>query len=209
MLGVTSYQEALRALGAELESTPDGPLRIVELPGHACLVIEHPGATEEISAARLEQIALRSHARRGAHTVSGYLSDVLRSVGLALDELSALQVDVHLRRDSLRVTYCGRDHQTRELTYHGDELEALRQAAAARRHGAPLKRVLILHADADAAVTVRGLRELLVAEFAVQALPTVYARSVGEAGETPEVVLAHAGGDPPAVLQALHALRRA
>src|SRR5207237_5475296 len=72
-----------------------------------------------------------------------------------------------------------------------------------------LKRVLILHADADAAVAVRGLRELLVAEFAVQALPTVYARSVGEAGETPEVVLAHAGGDPPAVLQALHALRRA
>ena len=71
-----------------------------------------------------------------------------------------------------------------ELTYAGDELEALTRAAAARRKGQPLRRVLILRSSAAAAAPVV---EVLVAEFAVQVLPRLYARWVAATAEPPEV----------------------
>ena len=64
--------------------------------------------------------------------------------------------------------------------------------------------MLILHADPASAAP---LRELLVAEFAVQSLPTVYARAVAEAGEPPHVVLTEAGTAPRDAIEAVEALR--
>jgi PleD family two-component response regulator len=83
----------------------------------------------------------------------------------------------------------------------GDELDALRQSAAARRNGQPLRRVLILQGGQDSANALIGL---LVAEFAVQALPTPYARAIAASGEPPDVVLAQVS---PGTVEALRVLR--
>jgi PleD family two-component response regulator len=130
----------------------------------------------------------------------------LRSAGLALDELEATCIDVELRAGVLRVGFAdrGNGNGRRELHYASDDLDELRRAAAARRKGEPLHRVLILHTDAAAAAPIR---ELLVAEFAVQSLPTVYARAVAEAADPPDAVLAEAGGAPAAAIEAVEALR--
>ena len=81
---------------------------------------------------------------------------------------------------------------------------ALRQAAAARRNGQPLSRVLILHERPDLADPIV---ELLVAEFAVQALPTLYASAVAAAAEPPDLVLVQTGVDSSAALGAVQTLR--
>jgi CheY-like chemotaxis protein len=208
MLGVTTYQEALRALGALMDATatsesvevPD--LRIVELPERACLEIRLQATTRCLGAGALRDVVLASRARRGAAAAAGPVSDILRSVGLALDELAATSVDVELRAGALHVQFMAEDQ--RHLHYDRDEVEALRRAAVARRKGDPLRRVLILHSDAASAAP---LRELLVAEFAVQSLPTVYARAVAEAGDPPDAVLAEVGAVPGDAIEALAALK--
>jgi DNA-binding response OmpR family regulator len=88
------------------------------------------------------------------------------------------------------------------LNYFGEELEALRRAAAARRKGQPLRRVLILQSGANSAA---GVVELLVAEFAVQALPALYARAVASVNEAPDLVLVQSKGD--SVLAAIQEIR--
>src|SRR5262249_8138933 len=130
-----------------------------------------------------------SLAKRGEHHGAGETADVLRAVGLALDELHAMGVCLALAPDRLSVHFADRHGRAHELTYAGDELEALRRAAIGRRNGQPLRRVLILQADPE---RVAPLVELLVAEFAIQALPTAYARAIAATSEPPDLVLAQA-----------------
>jgi CheY-like chemotaxis protein len=200
VLGVTSYQEALRALG----SRDAADFRLVEEPAHARVQLTVNGTAKSISATELQEIVTTSRARRGAPTSAWPAADVLRSVGLALDELDALQLQLVLCADSLDVAFQTADGRGHELSYAGEELDALRQAAAARRKGYPLRRVLVLHGGAD---TATSLRELLVAEFAVQSLPTIYAHAVAEAGLLPDAVLADTGADAMPTLEAVRVLR--
>jgi CheY-like chemotaxis protein len=203
MLGLTSYQEALRALGFVLE--PAEEVRIVEHPDRACVSVSTRDGEHEVAAGDLENIVLSSHARRGGtHRAAGRLSDVLRSVGLALDELHANAVSLELGAASLNVRFRNRHGSAHELNYADEELEALQRAASARRNGQPLRRVLILQASPDSAAPVL---ELLVAEFAVQALPTLYARAVAGAAQPPDLVLAQANGEPGPTVQAIQTLR--
>ena len=101
----------------------------------------------------------------------------------------------------LNVRFADEHSAFHELTYVGDELEALRRAAAARRNGQPVRRILILEAASDAAA---HLLDLLVAEFAVQSLPTRYARAVALSSEPPDLVLAQMSS---ATVNALRTLR--
>src|SRR6185436_14011705 len=158
-------------------------------------------------AAELEEIILASHARRGGiYRASGALSDVLRSVGLALDQLHALDVRIDLSADALNVRFSDQHGEPHVLRYADEELEAVRRAAVARRNGQPLRRVLILHIKPASAAS---LGEVLVAEFAVQALPTLYARAVAEAAEAPDLVLAQGdNGTLSAMLRTLRAGKR-
>jgi len=207
VLGITSYQEALRALGALIDATCDATLpdlRVIERPDRAGVELTVEAGCRWLGAGALREVVLASRARRGASVPAGPVSDILRSVGLALDELAATSVDVSLRQGDLHVQYAARDREQRELFYAADELDALRSAAMERRKGDRLRRVLILHTDAASAAP---LRELLVAEFAVQSLPTVYARAVAEAGEPPDAVLAEAGGTANQAIEAIAALR--
>jgi CheY-like chemotaxis protein len=209
MLGVTSYQEALRALGGMMDVAGGGPeVDLLEQPEQAVLRLRQGRDEQEVSAGELQQIVLASRARRGQGppTVppAAGLADLLRAVGFALDDLHALGVELHLRHDSLDVRFRDRNLRPRELSYAADEMAALRQAAAQRRKGDPLSRVLILHDDPE---TVGPLRELLVAEFAVQVLPWLYAPAVAQSGEPPDAILARAVVDPRAILDVVRTLR--
>jgi CheY-like chemotaxis protein len=203
MLGLTSYQEALRAVGRLAGTAP--VVGIVEHPEDGWLELALGGSTRRIEAAELEGIVVNSLAQRGEHLGAGDTADVLRAVGLALDELHALGVCLTLAPDRLSVEFADRYGRSHELTYAGEELNALRRAAAARRHGQPLRRVLILQADAD---RVAPLVELLVAEFAVQALPTPYARAIAATAEPPDLVLAQATSDTLEAVRRLRSGRR-
>src|SRR5215207_4219176 len=141
MLGVAKYQEALRALG----SLAVRDLRLVEQPAHAALELSADGRSSRITAAQLLGLIDGRRARRGNPTTAGNVSDVLRSIGLALDELSAREIELVLCADSLDVTFRSSSGARHDLSYAGEELEALRRAAAARRTGQPMRRVLILH----------------------------------------------------------------
>lgn len=187
MLGLTSYQEALRAIGRLAGRASD--VQIVENVEAGWLEFSTPAGTRRIGAAQLEEIVVTSVAQRGGRRGAGEAADVLRAVGLALDELHALGITLTLAPQRLNVRFSDRYGRSRELTYIGEELAALRRAAAARRNGQPLRRVLILQANAD---RVAPLVELLVAEFAVQALPTAYARAIAATAEPPDLVLAQA-----------------
>lgn len=200
MLGVTTYQEALRALG----SRAGADFRLIERPEQACIELTSDGVSSEVSPSELQELIEASRAKRGTASAGGDTADVLRSIGLALDELSALTIQLVLCADSLDVAFKTPSGATHELSYAGEELDALRQAAAARRKGHPLRRILILHGDAKDAAP---LRELLLAEFAVQALPTTYARAVAEAGPPPDVVVAEASQEARPTLDAVRALR--
>jgi CheY-like chemotaxis protein len=203
MLGLTSYQESLRALGFLLE--PDLHVRIVEQTDRGCIAVTTSRGLREYGPDDLENILLSSHARRGSvHRAAGSLSDVLRSVGLALDELHAVDVCLDLAPDSLSVRFKDQHGRPHDLSYAGDELNALRRSAFARRNGQPLRRVLILQGDADSAAPVL---ELLVAEFAVQALPILYARAVARAAQPPDLVLALVDGEPGPTVDAIQTLR--
>jgi CheY-like chemotaxis protein len=202
MLGLTSYQEALRALGSLFG--PADRLRIAESAGEARIQVTSVEGSRLFDASQLEEIVLNSHARRGGSSAAGSLSDVLRSVGRALDELHASDICLQVDRDSLTVRFADDAERSHDLTYAGDELEALRRAAAARRNGQPLSRVLILQSSAESAAPVV---ELLVAEFAVQALPTLYARAVASSAEPPDLVLAQTGLDLGPTIAAIERLR--
>jgi CheY-like chemotaxis protein len=211
VLGVTSYQEALRALGGMLEAAGGGSeLALVELPELAVLRVRRGGEEQEIGAGELQQIVLASRARRGQavdqQQQTSPLADLLRAVGFALDDLHALGVELELRDDALSVRFRDRNLRPRELTYAADEVAALRQSAALRRKGDPLSRVLILHDDPEG---VGPLRELLVAEFAVQVLPWLYAPAVAQSGDPPDAVVARAEADPKAMLEVVRTLRGA
>jgi CheY-like chemotaxis protein len=195
MLGLTSYQDSLRVLGRVIE--PATYVRIVERAETACVEVVTSQGAHEFRPADIENSLVSSHAHRGEQRPAGALSDLLRSVGLALDDLHARDVCLELNADRLSVRFS--EHH--ELSYAGDELEALRRSAAARRNGQPLKRVLILQSGADSA---QHLRELLVAEFAVQSLPTPLARAVAGAAEPPDLVLAQTSN---ATIEALETLR--
>jgi CheY-like chemotaxis protein len=192
MLGLTTYQEALRALGPLVD--PASHVRIVEQAQDAWIEITTPHGTRQIGIAQLEEIVLNSHARRGVADSgpAASLSDVLRSVGLALDELRARNVCVDFGPDMLNARFFDDHGAPHDLNYRGEELDALRRTAAARRNGQPLRRVLILQSGANSAASVV---ELLVAEFAVQALPALYARAVASVSEAPDLVLVQSNGD--------------
>ncbi len=182
MLGLTSYQDALRALGRLFEA--DAALQLVERASFARVDVLTSRGSQQFGRTDLEDAVIASHAHRGEQRPAGPVSDLLRSVGLALDDLHARDICLELSPDRLIVRFS----EDRELRYVGEELDALRRSSAARRNGQPLKRVLILQAGADSAL---HLRELLVAEFAVQALPTPLARAaVAAAAEPPDLVLA-------------------
>jgi CheY-like chemotaxis protein len=200
MLGLTSYQEALRAIGRLVGQLTD--LKLAEDSEAGRLELTTSGTTRVITPADLEQIVLSSLAHRGEHRPAGETSDLLRAVGLALDELHASQVAVVLRPDHLTVRFVDQQKRPRELSYAGEELLALCRSAAARRNGQPLRRILILQAGPE---TATPLIEPLVAEFAIQALPTAYARAVAAVEEPPDLVLAQL---VPSTLQAVQWLRR-
>jgi CheY-like chemotaxis protein len=181
VLGLTSYQDALRALGRLFEA--DAALQIVERASFGRVDVLTSQGAQQFGRTDLEEAVVASHAHRGEQRPAGPVSDLLRSVGLALDELRARDIRLELSADRLSVRFS----EGRELRYVGEELEALRRSSAARRNGQPLKRVLILQAGADSGL---HLRELLVAEFAVQALPTPLARAAVAAAEPPDLVLA-------------------
>jgi PleD family two-component response regulator len=188
MLGLTSYQEALRGVGRIVGHVAE--LRIVEHASEGWLEVATPARTLEIDAAQLEDIVMASVAQRGEHRAAGETSDLLRAIGLALDEVHALGVQIVLSRDGLTVHYADRDARQRELMYGADELDNLRRSAAARRNGQPLRRVLILQAPLD---TVAGIAEVLVAEFAIQVLPMTYARAIAATAEPPDLIIAQTG----------------
>jgi CheY-like chemotaxis protein len=208
VLGITTYQEALRALGSMLEGGTRVDLK--EAPEQACVHLTTESVQREIGAAELQEIVLASRARRGTPQApqqpTSPTADLLRAVGFALDELYALGVDLELRPDALAVRFRDRNLRPRELTYIAEEMEDLRQAAAQRRKGDPLRRVLILHDDAE---TIGPLRELLVAEFAVQVLPWLYAPAVVQSGDPPDAILTRAAVDPTAMLEVIRTLRAA
>jgi CheY-like chemotaxis protein len=199
VLGLTSYQEALRAVGRLAGNAPE--VRIVESSEGGWLELATRGSTRRIGASELEDIVVASLTQRGEHRGAGETADLLRAVGLALDELHAMGVCLMLGPERLEVRFSDSHARSRELTYAGEELEALRRAAAARRNGQPLRRVLILQSDPD---RVAPLVELLVAEFAIQALPTPYARAIAATAEPPDLVLAQATAG---TLEALRTLR--
>jgi CheY-like chemotaxis protein len=203
MLGLTSYQESLRALGRLAGSAIE--LRVNEYPERGCVELTARGSTRQIDAAELEEVVVTSLAHRGEHRAAGETADLLRSVGLALDELHALGICLVLEHERLSVRFADRYGRSHELTYANDELEALRRAAANRRNGQPLRRVLLLQSDPD---EVAPLVELLVAEFAIQALPTPYARAIAATAEPPDLVLAQATSETLAALSTLRAGRR-
>jgi hypothetical protein len=194
MLGVTSYQEALRTLGAMLEGSAE--VAVQEIPESAVVCVRRGHERQELGADELRRIVLASRARRGQIAAQperqqppGPLADLLRAVGFALDDLHAVRIELEVGADALVVRFRDRNLRPRELAYAADEIVALREAAALRRNGDPLSRVLILHDDPEA---VAPLRELLVAEFAVQVLPGLYAPAVAQSGEPPDAVLARA-----------------
>ncbi len=198
MLGLTSYQEALRALGRLADQATE--LRIVEHAESASLELASPRGSRRIGAVELEEIVVLSLAQRGDHRAAGEIADVLRSVGQALDQLHAREVCLVLSPERLSVRFSDQHDRSHELTYAGEELEALRRAAAARRNGQPLRRILILQAGPDSAA---DLVELLLAEFAVQALPVRYARAVALSAEPPDIILVQVADETLAALTAL------
>ncbi len=203
MLGLTSYQEALRGLGRILHEP--GDLRIDEHAADGWVEVTTPARTLHVDAAQLEDIVVGSLAQRGEHRAAGDTSDVLRAVGLALDEVHALGVRIALSSRGLNVDYTDRSGRPHELTYAADELDALRRSAAARRNGQPLRRILILQDGPD---TASQLSELLVAEFAVQSLPMAYARAIAATSEPPDLIVAQACGGTREALKTLRAGKR-
>jgi len=143
MLGLTSYQEALRALGRLAE--PASTLSIVEHAESGWLELITPRGTRQVDAAELEDLVVANVAQRGEGRLAGEVSDLLRSVGQALDQLRALDVCLVLSSERLNIRFADEHARSHELTYAGEELEALRRAAIARRNGQPLRRILILH----------------------------------------------------------------
>jgi CheY-like chemotaxis protein len=196
---LTSYQEALRAVGRIIREP--GEVRIVEHAADGWVEVITPARTLHVDAAQLEDIVVGSVAKRGEHRPAGEASDLLRAVGLALDEVRALDVCISLSSRELNVRYSDRSGHARELNYAADELDSLRRSAAARRNGQPLRRILILQAGPE---TASRLSELLVAEFAVQSLPIPYARAIAASSEPPDLVLAQMG---EGIAEALEVLR--
>src|ERR1051326_6762178 len=101
MLGLTSYQEALRALGRLAGQATE--VQIVEDAESGWLEFTARGSTRRIDAAELEDIVVSSVAQRGKHRGAGETADVLRAVGLALDELHALGVCLVVGQERLSV----------------------------------------------------------------------------------------------------------
>lgn len=198
MLGLTSYQEALRALGRVLEQPTI--VSVIEHAEAGYIEVNTTAGTREIRPAELEDIVSASLAQRGEGRPAGDASDILRALGQALDQLHALDVRVDLRPWGLRVKFSDARGNERELTYDGDELKALRQAAVARRNGQPLSRVLVLQATPDSATDIV---EMLLAEFAVQCLPTRYAHAVAQSAEPPDLVLTQVSNSLPDVVKVL------
>jgi len=198
MLGVTSYQEALRTLGRLADQA--GMLSIREHAEYGFAEIDTGDAAFEIDAAELEEIVTGSVAQRGRHQAAGSASDTLRAIGQMLDELHA--VDLCLDLDSRRLCLRFSDERAavHELTYAGDELLALQRAAAARRNRQPLSRVLVLQARPDSAACIL---KALVPEFAVQILPMRYAAAVAQSADPPNLVLMQVSECLPDALRAL------
>jgi len=200
MLGLTSYQEALRGVGRIVHEP--GEVRIVEHAADGWVEVTTPARTLHVDAAQLEDIVVGSLAQRGEHRAAGDTSDLLRAVGLALDEVQALGVCIALSSRGLNVSYTDRAGRPRELNYAAEELDALRRSAAARRNGQPLRRILILQEGPN---TAADLAELLVAEFAVQALPMPYARAIAATSEPPDLIVAQLCGGTAEALKTLRA----
>lgn len=229
MLGLASYQEALRSLGLWIQSwsgesgsaTASETLSLEEDVLAAQILVTAGEQQRTLNAGQLEQILFASRGRRGMEaSTPSLLSDLLRAVGFALDELRAAQVRIDMPPDRVTVRFrrhasgpvspaCG---EAEEVTYADDDLEALRAVAAARRKGDPLRRVLVLHEPAPGGPVGHAsapIRDLLVAEFAVQDLPSRYAAVIAGPGEPPHVVLLHAPPSTPLqhLLETLKALR--
>ncbi|MBI2755913.1 MAG: response regulator transcription factor [Chloroflexi bacterium] len=226
---MTSYRDALRALGSILDVEharvvalrpfPGASGSASPLPAHLSVLedkqqgfvaVRLGGFEMELSARRVEELVLESRALRGAAAAvqtGSPVADMLRSVGAALDELHAGCIAVNLRPDGLEVTYsvdagCADQHR---LAYAREELPVLCQTTAAQRRGEALRRILILHQDPRDA---DPLRASLLAEFAVETVPTHFAKAVAQGNEAPDlaVVYVSATQDPEQVLDALRTL---
>jgi CheY-like chemotaxis protein len=203
VLGVAGFQEALRAIGGDVDrlvATGHGhdtsrTVRVEYGPAADSLVVDVDGEIRRLEAHELQELVKQARAARGTAAGSGTYSDLLRSAGLALDELGAVEVTIALQPASLVVRYRGASSaEAGELAYAGEELEALRLSAAQRRTGNPLRRVLILRQEFG---TASHIRALLVAEFAVEDLAARYASAAADAPELPHLVILHLGSAAP------------
>lgn len=218
MLGVTSYREALRMLGGFVEQQEnvvvpptDGPgsvedaqileglprsLAIEEQPEEARVVVQVNGEEHILDLPALEALVLEGPSHRGKMTRrDGLLTDVLRAVGQAFDEMQASGVRISLSPAGVEAVlgYSAHGHD-QHLTYTADDLIALERAAASRRRGGPPQRVLILHDHGQFTGVLRGV---LISEFSVQDLGLVYSQSVTQARNPAEIILLHFTGTEP------------
>jgi CheY-like chemotaxis protein len=198
MLGVTSYQEALRTLGRLADQA--GRLSIREHAEWGFVEVSTPDAACELDALELEAIVIASVAQRGWHQNAGVASDTLRAVGETLDHVHALDLCLDLQPTGLCLRFADEHGARHELTYPADDLPALQREAAARRNGHALSRVLVLQARPDSAACIY---KALVAEFSVQVLPTRYAHAVAQSAEPPNLVLVQASECLPEALRVL------
>lgn len=213
MLGVGTYQEVLRSIGGMLDrehalgwppgdqgGTPAGlpasglASRVVlaEDAAGGAVSLAAAGRLRRLNAATVEAMVLASRARRGAGGLGGGpRTDVLRAAGFALDQLGATDVRIALRPSKLTVRFReepGGPH--RQVVYAGDDLAALRIAAAGRRKGDALRRIVILHESA-----ATPLREQLAAEYAVEGAPCSYAPAVVAADDAPDLAIVYVAGE--------------
>ena len=202
MLGNTSYQEGLRALGRLVRDADS--LTIVEHADAGRLDVATAAGVRQIDAAQLEDIVSASVAQRGQRQNAGDTADLLRAIGQGLDEAHAVQVCLQIEPTRLSVRFSDERGLLHQLAYADDELHALRATATARRNGQPLSRVLVLQAEPDSAVKTV---DVLIAEFAVQVLPARYARAIAQSSEAPDLVLSQVSEDLPEALRALRSGR--
>lgn len=213
MLGVGTYQEVLRSIGGMLDrehafggpadatgstpaglppSGPAGRVVLAEDASAGAVSLAAAGRLRRLNAATLEAMVLASRARRGAGGLGGGpRTDVLRAAGFALDQLGATDVRIALRPSKLTVRFRqqpGGLH--RQVVYAGDDLAALRVAAAGRRKGDALRRIVILHES-----VATHLQEQLAAEYAVEGAPCSYAPAVAAADEAPDMAIVYVTGE--------------
>src|SRR5690349_24986282 len=126
MLGLTTYQEALRAIGRLAGASTN--FRLIERLDTRTVDVRIGGDDHILGAEDLELLIMASIARRGERRPAGPTADLLRAIGFALDELQARGICIALEPDQLTVQYSGPEGMSRDLSYGVQELEARREA---------------------------------------------------------------------------------